>query len=73
MGLMEEQNAEWRQAVEGMTFWGEPVHDLDAEGLLAVMGYLVTENERLRDTPRRLFEQTARRGVIDLNTLFPQK
>lgn len=73
MGRMEEQNAEWRAAVDGMMFLGEPVQDMDAEGLLSVIGYLVTENRRLQDTPGKLFEQAARRGVIDLNLLWPSK
>lgn len=72
MGKSDELNAEWRAAVEGMTFWGEPVQDMDAEGLLSVIGYLVTENRRLQDTPGRRFEQAAACGVIDLNVLWPQ-
>lgn len=46
MGRMAELDAEWRQAVEGMTFWGEPVKDLDKESLLKVIGYFVTEKKR---------------------------
>lgn len=72
MSRADELNAEWKAAVEGMTFWGEPVQDMDAEGLLSVIGYLVTENRRLQDTPGRRFEQAAARGVIDLNVLWPQ-
>lgn len=71
MSRADELNAEWRAAVEGMTFWGEPVQDMDAEGLLSVIGCLVTENRRLQDTPRRQFENAARSGVIDLNLLWP--
>lgn len=72
MNKSDELNAEWRAAVEGMTFWGEPVQDMDAEGLLSVIGFLVTENRRLQDTPGRRFEQAAACGVIDLNVLWPQ-
>ena len=72
MSRADELNAEWKAAVEGMTFWGEPVQDMDAEGLLSVIGYLVTENKKLQDTPGRRFEQAAQRGVIDLNVLWPQ-
>lgn len=71
MGRADELNAEWKAAVEGMTFWGEPVQDMDAEGLLSVIGYLVNENRRLQDTPGRRFEDAARSGVIDLNLLYP--
>lgn len=73
MSRADELNAECKAAVEGMTFLGEPVQDMDAEGLLAVIGYLVTENRRLQETPGRLFEKSARRGVIDLNLLWPSK
>jgi hypothetical protein len=72
MGKADELNAEWKAVVEGMTFWGEPVQDMDADGLLSVIGYLVTENKRLQDAPGRRFEQAAQRGVIDLNVLWPQ-
>ena len=71
MTRADELNAEWRAAVEGMTFWGEPVQDMDAGRLLSVIGYLVTENRRLQETPGGLFEKSARRGVIDLNLLYP--
>lgn len=72
MGRREELIAEWRAAVDGMTFFGEPVQDMDAEGLLSVIGYLVTESRRIQDTPGKLFEQAARRVVLDLNVLWPQ-
>jgi hypothetical protein len=44
---IERLNSEWRAAVEGMMFFGEPVQDMDAEQLLLVIGHLVTENVRL--------------------------
>jgi len=43
----ERLKAEWRAAVEGMMFFGEPVQDMEAEQLLLVIGHLVTENVRL--------------------------
>lgn len=41
--------AKWRDAFEGMKFFGEPVQDMDADRLLLVIGYLITENRRLSD------------------------
>jgi hypothetical protein len=47
MGDIERLEAEWRAAVEGMMFFGEPVQDMTAEQLLLVIGHLVTERKRL--------------------------
>jgi hypothetical protein len=48
MGDIERLKAEWRAAVEGMMFFGEPVQDMTSEQLLLVIGHLVTENIRLK-------------------------
>lgn len=47
MGRMKELDAEWLEAVEGMTFFGEPVKDLDKDSLLRVIGYFITEKKRV--------------------------
>jgi hypothetical protein len=47
MSDIERLEAEWRAAVKGMMFFGEPVQDMTAEQLLLVIGHLVTENKRL--------------------------
>jgi hypothetical protein len=44
---IERLEAEWRAAVEGMMFFGEPVQDMTSEQLLLVIGHLVTERKRL--------------------------
>lgn len=51
--MMDDLGAKWKQAVEGMTFFGEPVKDLSRERLLMLVGMLMgkppdTEVERLR-------------------------
>lgn len=38
---------DWLAATEGMTFWGEPVKDLDKESLLRLIGYFITEKKRV--------------------------
>lgn len=48
MGRMKELDAEWRDAIEGMKFFDEPVQDMEAESLLRVIGYLVIENNSLK-------------------------
>jgi hypothetical protein len=47
MSDIERLEAEWRAAVEGMMFFGEPVQDMTAAELRLVIGNLVTENKRL--------------------------
>ena len=53
MGRMAELDDKWRDAVEGMKFFDEPVQDMDAESLLRVIGYLVVENRRLEKQLRQ--------------------
>jgi hypothetical protein len=53
---IEHMESKWRAAVEGMTFFGEPVQDMDAESLLSVIGCLVVENKRLDAAVRGLHE-----------------
>ncbi len=55
MDAFERMESEWRAAVEGMTFFGEPVQDMTAERMLVVVGHLVTENNRLKDEIRSVF------------------
>lgn len=47
MDSFDKLNGEWKSAVEGMTFLGEPVHNMTAEQLLSVVGYLITEKQRV--------------------------
>ena len=47
-------NSEWEQAIEGMTFFGEPVDEMDASAFRFLVGYLVTENKRLESRVRKL-------------------
>ena len=54
MGKADELNAEWRQAVEGMKFFDEPVQDMEAESLLRVIGYLVVEKRRFEERLRNM-------------------
>ena len=42
-----ELEADWLEAADGMTFWGEPVRDLDKASLLKLIGYFVTEKKRV--------------------------
>ena len=54
--LLDSMHAKWRQSVEGMAFFGEPVQDMTAEQLLLVVGMLVQENKRLQDESRRILQ-----------------
>lgn len=42
----------WAKAAEGMTFFGEPVKDFNADRLLLVVGYLAEENRRMTSRMR---------------------
>lgn len=46
----EDFEARCRRAVEGMTFFGEPVQDMDANRLLLVIGHFAEENKRLKES-----------------------
>ena len=48
-----ELESQWREAVEGMKFFGEPVQDMDAERLLLVIGFLSAEKRRMEEAYRR--------------------
>ena len=47
MGV-EEQKQQWREKAQGMRFFGQPVIDLDRDGLLAVVGCLQASAETER-------------------------
>lgn len=47
MSSFDKLNGEWKSTVEGMTFFGEPVHNMTAEQLLSVVGHLITEKQRV--------------------------
>ena len=61
MSDIERLESEWRAAVEGMMFFGEPVQDMTAQQLLLVIGHLVTENVRLKHELRGLEVQSVSR------------
>lgn len=54
--LLDRMNSKWREAVEGMTFFGEPVQNMDAERMLMVVGMLACENRRLQDESQRILK-----------------
>lgn len=54
--LLDSMHAKWREAAEGMTFFGEPVQDMTAEQLRLVVGMLVQENRRPQDESRRILQ-----------------
>jgi len=52
MRAIKDLETEWRNAVEGMTFFGEPVQDMTAEQLLLLVGHLVTEKRQIESELR---------------------
>lgn len=45
--------SEWRKNVVGATFLGRPIDKMDADFLVAVVGYFIGEKSRLEDELRR--------------------
>ena len=65
MRRLAELDAEWRDAVEGMTFFGEPVKDLDKDSLLRLIGYLITGTRLIPCGGMTVSAEEDRRREID--------
>lgn len=60
-----ERMEKWREAANGVRFFGEPVADMEKAEMAAMIGFLLEQAERLREQSRSDLRFPLRRDRVD--------